>query len=60
MKGKLWFTDGVHNIRLLVGEEIPDGYYRGRTVSEKFRRNARKWIMINRLLQPRYQKKKEK
>lgn len=30
-KGLLWFTDGEKNILLRLGEEIPEGFYKGFT-----------------------------
>lgn len=30
-RNRIWVTDGLSNLRLTIGEDIPEGWYRGRT-----------------------------
>ena len=32
-KGRIWYTDGVNNIYALPGQDIPDDYYQGMTIT---------------------------
>ena len=32
-RGVIWYTDGERNIFLHIGEEIPEGFYKGKTLS---------------------------
>lgn len=34
-----WYTDGIKNIQVNEGDEVPEGFYRGRHVSEEARKN---------------------
>lgn len=34
-KGTFWFTNGEKNIRLRLGDEIPEGFHRGLTKSKE-------------------------
>ena len=46
-----WYTNGSENIRLHDDDEIPEGYYHGRTVSEeqinKLQENNKKYVTRN-------------
>lgn len=42
---KVGYTDGTTNIWLRIGQDVPEGFYRGWTVDDptKYWRNERKW-----------------
>ena len=35
VRGMLWFTNGSNNLRQTVNDELPLGYYPGRTLKKK-------------------------
>lgn len=29
MKGRVWYTNGIENVALLPGQDVPEGFYKG-------------------------------
>lgn len=44
-KGTFWYTNGEKNIRLRLGDDIPEGYYKGLTKNKESLEKSRKVLI---------------